>query len=197
VLAELDRIVSACEACRLPPDPLGDDGFLDDLALAYGTQLPFGVVSGVVPARLPEWLAERSELAVESDERPWVDVHLNARRAKELTDDWMRLDSVALLADFYRANPAYAGLFGVGWLAGASVGDSSPHLGFIRQLLDDGGARIVSLGAGSPQTIANATMSSPTRRRLYDEGRWTPTDDAVVWLRDPFLRWVDGLGLSS
>jgi hypothetical protein len=191
LLEELERIVGECEAGPLRNDPLRDGDFLFDLGLSGGRVLPFGIGIGVVPA----WLPKRSDQP--SDERPWVRSHLSGRRAKDLTDERAYFDGVVLMAEFLRANPGYGGHFGVGWLGDPSIGDVSPHLAFVRERLQESGATVVPLGRTDQDTVEHATSTSTARRRLYEEGRWTPSHYLVVSPREGFLRWAENLGVPD
>ena len=188
LMEELERIVVECETGPPRADPLGDGDFLTDLAYARGRLLPFGVGLGVAPAWLPK---------EDGDDRPWILVHLSGRRAKDITDWNAWIESKALYARFLWANPNYGGLFGTGWMSDPQLGEMSPHLAIVRQMLVDGGATIVDTGHTDAETIEHATSTSATRRRHYKVGAWTPSEYRVVWPRENFLRSAEELGITE
>lgn len=188
VLAELERIAVDGATRPQAPDPLADGGFMLDLGFARGRVVPFGLGLAVAPVFLPNHA---------DDDRPWMLIHLSGRRADDITDAYAQLEGTALAAQFFRANPSYGGMFGPGWLADPQVGEVSPHLAIVRQMLVDGGATIVPLGSTHPETIEQATSTSRTRRRRYEEGSWTPRHYLVRWPRENFLRWAADLGITE
>jgi hypothetical protein len=42
--------------------------------------------------------------------------------------------------------------------------------------------------------IASATARSPTRRKLYEAGKYVPISYTLLWPRERLLRWDDGGG---
>lgn len=184
LLSELARIVAERETSSPSIDPLSDDDFLLDFGFASGRLVTFDFALLVVPVWLPDG----------SDDRPWVLVHVNGRRPGGVSDwnAWMKQLPPAI--EFFQANPQLAGMFGAGWMSDPKVGELSPHLAFMREVMLDGGATIVSLGTTGTDTVENATSTSATRRRHYEEGSWTPSEYALMWPRDAFLRWANALG---
>lgn len=192
LLAELDRIVGECEAGLVRHDPLGDAEFLQNLGLARGAMAPFSIALCLVPAWLPPWVPDTFRTY---GDRPWMNIHLSERRASELTNDEAYFEGVKMGVDFFRLNPDYAGVFGIGWLTDPTVGDVSPHLAFHAGRLTELGATVTSLGVTDGSTIHQATSSSRTRRRMYREGQWTPTEQFLFWPAERLLKWAEDAGL--
>jgi hypothetical protein len=188
LLVELTRVVAKCETSPPRPDALGDGGFMTDLGFARGIAVSFGFGLFVLPVWLPEGAG---------DDRPWIIVHLNGSQAQDVSDWNAWMEQIPPSVEFFRANPEFAGMFGTGWMSDPAVAEMSPHLAFMRQMMLEGGATIVAIGSTDNETIEHATSTSATRRRPYEEGSWTPSDHRLVWARDDFLRWVEGLGITT
>lgn len=192
LLSELDRIVGQCESGSMPEDPLADGGFLENLGLARGTMIPFSMAVCELPMWIPEWVPASFPRL---DGRPWMFLHLSGLRGDELSDDEAYVAGAQMGIEFFRLNPNYAGCYGVGWLADPTLGEVSPHLAVLTKWLTELGATVSSLGRTDEDSIDQATSSSRTRRRLYEEGRWTPTDQFLYWPAERLLAWADATGL--
>ena len=76
----------------------------------------------------------------------------------------------------------------------------SPRLGYLRDTPVDGGARLFFFEEGG-SSISNSLSTSPTRRKLYDEGKYMPKSYMLVWgkptdcLGAPYL--TDSRGVSD
>lgn len=119
---------------------------------------------------------------------PWLEPHLLQRRSHEFTPEgWLRASRV--IADLLDANPEIAGYYGSSWLSDPLLGEVSPHLAWLPRVIAATGAHVFALGT-DPDTVGNATGTSRTRLRLYEEGRYVPTRYARITPREPFLAWV-------
>ena len=90
------------------------------------------------------------------------------------------------LAELY---PKVRCLFGSAWLFDPEMEVISPHLTFLRLLVTENGGHLLYFGSSS-QDYANATRTSKTRRRLVQEGKYTPTSYFVCWPRKSLLEWA-------
>jgi hypothetical protein len=166
-----------------------------DLGLSSGKLLSFGYTVGETDCRLPDWLPPRPAGYPTSGERPWLQTHIIAERAQDLKDERAWLDGTEAVGAFLLVNPDYEGYFGLGWLADESLGEISPHLAFVREQMLASGAIIVSLGDAPDEIVEVAISTSKTRRRMYEEGRWTPTIQCSIYTREEFIAWAESLGL--
>jgi hypothetical protein len=183
--ADLQRIVSECQSRR------GLRRFgartAHDLAVARGVRFPCGgryaetvaMSSGILEAaglgHVPTW--------------PWLTTHLDLADGVKLTAE-TRQAAYVRLGQFMIDNPDYVGSFGISWFDDPAIEKISPRLAFVSEQNRSTGAFVVSLGTSDETTIKFATGKSPTRRRLYEEGKYLPTDHAVIWLRDDLVRWA-------
>lgn len=80
-------------------------------------------------------------------------------------------------------------VFGSSWFFDPELEAISPRLTYLRTLVTENGGHLLNIGASSDD-LANATETSKTRRRLVEEGRYTPTGYLVSWPRKPLLDWA-------
>jgi hypothetical protein len=95
-----------------------------------------------------------------------------------------------LVAKVMRRDDQIRGLFGTGWMNDPHMERVSPRLACFRYFHLANGARMFRTGRSENATRA-ATAASATRRRLYEEGKYVPTNYTNVWSRKRLLRWAD------
>jgi hypothetical protein len=95
-----------------------------------------------------------------------------------------------LVAKVMRLDEGIRGLFGTGWMNDPHMERVSPRLASFRYFHLANGARMFRTGRCENATRA-ATATSATRRRLYEEGKYAPTNYTNVWSRKRLLRWAD------
>lgn len=89
----------------------------------------------------------------------------------------MRLGALAL-----PAFPKHKGVFGTAWFYDPAMATVSPNLLFASNQQVGKGAFRMRIGANEAAHI-NATATSASRRRLVEEGKYVPTDYAIIWAR--------------
>ncbi len=92
----------------------------------------------------------------------------------------------ALVAELLQRWPESRGLMGISWYYDPAVRTISPHLAYLRDEPERGGALFLPAGSG-PDAIAGATATSDTRRRLHEQGRYTPTRYLMAWSRTALM----------
>jgi hypothetical protein len=65
----------------------------------------------------------------------------------------------------------------------------SPRLGYLRDTPIQGGAHLFFYEEGG-SSISNSLSTSPTRRKLYDEGKYMPKSYMLVWGKRPQIAWA-------
>jgi hypothetical protein len=81
-------------------------------------------------------------------------------------------------------------MYAEGWLYDSNLENVSPELVYLRRKPEQNGAKVFRIGTRQ-RDIVHATAMSPTRRKLYQQGKYMPTAYALVWPRKELLAWVD------
>lgn len=66
----------------------------------------------------------------------------------------------------------------------------APELVFLRQVPEENGARVFSLGTDK-QAVRDAIKFSKKRSALYECGRFVPVRYMLVWARKDLLDWAE------
>ena len=103
---------------------------------------------------------------------PLFRMHLDSRHVEEL-NLLGRNQCFARIAELLEAMPGVRGLVGTSWFYDPQLERISPHLHYLRKVPMDGGAFLRIDGPGEIHT-QRATARSETRRRLYEEGKYSP-----------------------
>jgi hypothetical protein len=87
------------------------------------------------------------------------------------------------------------GFISSSWVYGEAVGETTPHLAWLRDFFAANNAFIID--AGPALDDAGFLMGSDKRRQLHAEGKFAPRETLVLWRRPDFLAWAarqDGAG---
>lgn len=94
-------------------------------------------------------------------------------------------------AEICEANPSLLGMFGSSWFYDPVIQRISPRLAYLQQVPGGGGADFWFFAAGG-HSITLATATSPSRRKLYEEGKYLPAAYMMVWGRRALVSWAGG-----
>jgi len=131
---------------------------------------------------IPAWAAARAW-------RPWLEVHTESRDLSDFNEaGWDRAWATA--AEILRRRPHMAGMLGSSWFYDPPLEQISPRLAYLRLNPLKHGAFMVHQGPGEIHTI-RASTSSPTRKQLIEEGKYTARSWIVAWPRAALIRWAD------
>lgn len=97
--------------------------------------------------------------------------------------------SCLCVADLMESQKDIKGIYGTSWFYDPKLEMISPRLNYIRKVFTDNGGAVFYLGP-SESAKADALAKSPTRNRLYREGKYIPTDYLIIWSRNDLLRWA-------
>lgn len=118
------------------------------------------------------------------------DIHTDGRHTARFTPEgWER--TYLCLADLMETDVDVPGFFGTSWFYDPTVAEISPRLAYLQTTPLSGGAFLVWNGPGDIHT-QRATKTSKTRRKLFEDGKYTPTCYTLVWPRAALLRWARG-----
>ncbi|WP_374514742.1 hypothetical protein [Brevundimonas sp.] len=132
---------------------------------------------------IPAWAAAQAW-------KPWLEVHTESRELSDFNEaGWDRAWATA--AEILRRRPHMAGMLGSSWFYDPPLEQISPRLAYLRLNPLRHGAFMVHQGPGEIHTQRAAT-SSPTRKALIEEGKYTARSWIVAWPRAALIRWADG-----
>ena len=80
-------------------------------------------------------------------------------------------------------------MFGASWFYDPVLATVSPRLGYLRDVPLNGGAKLFFVEKGGA-ALANSLSTSPTRRKLYEEGKYVPTTYMMAWGRKAQSAWA-------
>jgi hypothetical protein len=95
-----------------------------------------------------------------------------------------------MVGELLKINQEVKGYFATSWFYDPELEKISPRLTYLRDVITENGGKLFVKGS-SPRTIRDATFKSPTRRKLYEEGKYLPTDYLIVWPRKQLIEWAD------
>jgi hypothetical protein len=196
---ELSRILADIETQPEEARNLTSDPFLKDLSLSRLDSFP--CVAQIVEKRsgIPRRIAAREflrafrqllRLGVSSRFRyaPFFEIHTHTPMLGGFTPEgWDQC--YLLVADLLVQYPDYHALVGGSWFYDPLLDGISPRLAYLRKTPVDGGAFLIRAGSTNSD-IVNATATSETRRKLYEEGKYHPTGWLMIWPREALLAWA-------
>lgn len=120
--------------------------------------------------------------------RPYFNLHTHDFELDEFNEEgWRRL--FLRIADLLESRPMMKGVFvGGGWLYDPNLPAISPRLAYHRALTIPNGARTFFYAYDGAKSYA--LKKSPTRRRLFAEGKYKPELHVLIWPRKPLLAWA-------
>jgi len=94
------------------------------------------------------------------------------------------------VAELLKINKHIGGIFGTSWINDPEVEKISPRHNYKAEIWLENGARLFYVGPTDYATKM-AIMKSPTRRKLYQEGKYIPRDYMKIWPRKQLIEWAD------
>jgi hypothetical protein len=124
---------------------------------------------------------------------PLYEMHTDSYDAELMGDfneeGWIKF--YRRVSDLLKIQTDVRGIFGCSWFFDPELEKISPRLLYLRKLSIDNGGKLFCLGSDS-QSIKDAILKSPTRKRLYAENKYMPTNYLLVWSRKKLISWADG-----
>lgn len=121
--------------------------------------------------------------------KPWLEVHTESRELSDFNEAGWDC-AWATAAEILKRRPHMAGMLGSSWFYDPPLEQISPRLAYLRLNPLKHGAFMVHQGPGEIHTQRAAT-SSPTRKALIEEGKYTARSWIVAWPRAALIRWAD------
>jgi hypothetical protein len=175
-----------------------DDYFVKDLRFVAGMTVPGGAevldlrskpgtrVLAQMLRRQPT-LTHLRGLLTGSRNDPWFRIHTEKRYLRHFHEsgwDAFYFRVAAMLS----VHPSVGGVVGTSWFFDPQLDAISPRLAYLRNPLAHGAFLVA--GRTGAFDIASATANSDARRQLFDQGRYMPVPQTLVWPRAELLRWA-------
>jgi hypothetical protein len=176
----------------------GDDDFQKDLRLTGGYSVPCGAQdvdlyaqigrrSGAKALVLHRQIRSGLRLLA-SGGPPWFTIHTDSRYTDEFDEPgWRRC--YLLIAELLERRPDVKGVVGTSWFYDPQLPAISPRLAYLQTMPLSGGAYPVRHGPGAIHT-ERATATSPSRRKLVEDGSYVPICYSIVWPRAELIAWA-------
>lgn len=94
------------------------------------------------------------------------------------------------IVDLLKQRIEVKGMIATSWFYDPQLVKISPHLRYLREVPCDNGAFLIIDGPGDIHT-KRAIQTSKTRRKLYQEGKYTPTCCTLIWSRKKMIKWSE------
>ena len=177
---------------------LSDDGYQKDFGLAT-LRLYAAAAQLVDPrcgiARSIVWRAGLGGLApacrMVVDLRgfaPMFQIHTHTAYLDEFNEEGWN-ECYRTCADLYALHPECLGMFGGSWFYDPVLASISPRLTYLSAIPIAGGAHRV-LAESEGDFVQDAIATSPSRRQLFEAGRYRPRSFLLAWSQSAQRRWA-------
>lgn len=92
------------------------------------------------------------------------------------------------MAEAMRRQPQIRGLVAESWIHSPDLPHVSPHLAWVNRVFHEWGGLVVRSGPAEP--LSGVFEGGGLRKRLADEGKFSPTVGLAIWPRRAMLRWA-------
>lgn len=126
--------------------------------------------------------------------KPLYEMHTDSKDSdllKEFNPEGFK-KSYFRIAELLNKNKDIKGIFGTSWFYDPSLDNVSPRLTYVRKMLIEAGGKIFYIGSDD-QAVRNSIQKSKNRRKLYQEGKYLPTNYLIVCPRRKLIEWVKRL----
>ena len=120
--------------------------------------------------------------------RPVFFSHLNPMRKQTALSEREALRWYALMAEAMRLQADVRGFAACSWFRSPDTHAVSPHLAWLSDVFLSNGGIVVAAGPADPD--CGVFHRSATRLRMYQAGRFKPTEGLVMWPRAAMLTWA-------
>lgn len=120
--------------------------------------------------------------------RPWFQIHTHTFNLDAFNEAGWE-ECYLCCAELYQVHPEVLGMFGSSWFYDPALTTVSPRLAYLRKTPCDNGA-VLMFFVKAGEAIANATATSASRRSLYEEGKYMPTNYMLLWGRNAQRTWA-------
>lgn len=173
-----------------------DDYYYKDLSMALRIMFPagaqvtetssgFGIKQGlkgnIVDSVRFLWLS-----LIQGGCKGYYQIHTHTPELSEFNPQGWN-DCYLRIAEMLELNPQVKGIFGGSWFYDPQLKDISPRLMYLQSVpLENGASSFYT----HDDTSGNAIYSSKTRRKLHEEGKYTPRSYLLIWPREAMIQWA-------
>jgi hypothetical protein len=119
--------------------------------------------------------------------KPMVQIHTHTFNLDKFNEGgWV--ECYMGCVELYQIYPNLLGVFGSSWFFDPAVVKISPRLEYLRSIPSHGGARFHFFSSDG-SAVANATSTSESRKKLYQDGKYKPKNYAMIWGKDAQIEW--------
>jgi hypothetical protein len=172
------------------------DSWRKELLIAAGALLPIGAGFVDVQAGVPRSYLLRGGFAQAlrglravlecGGFAPFAELHAHTESIAAFTPEGWQA-AYRVLAELLSANPALRGVIRANWFIDPQIATISPRLAYTRDVPGRHGARYLFV-ALDRQGSSGALARSPTRRALFESGRYVPQIHMMIWPRRALLQ---------
>lgn len=119
---------------------------------------------------------------------PFFQIHTHTAYLDEFNEEGWN-ECYRVCADLYSIHPKVLGMFGGSWFYDPKIREISPRLAYLSEVPTLGGARVL-LAESDGEFVQDALATSPTRRKLHEEGKYKPQSYMLVWDRRTQVQWA-------
>ena len=120
--------------------------------------------------------------------KPFIQIHTHLSFLDDFNEEGWN-ECYRCCADLYQVRPDLLGMYGSSWFYDPVLADISPRLDYLREIPVKGGAQLIFVEEGG-EALDNALSTSPSRRKLHDEGKYMPRSYMMAWGRQQQMAWA-------
>lgn len=195
---DFERILRQIDSFENEAFSLTDDRYLKDLAIVSHRLIPVGAEYAEGGQGIPRRLLFSAGLGQFlrglwliyfrcGGARPFFALHAHVLALEDFhLEGWEA--TYRRLADLLAANPRMKGWLSASWFLDPRLEDISPRLAHLRRVPTENGGALLYV-CDDPEGKSGALSRSPTRRRLFKEGKYRPAIYMRVWPRRAAIAW--------
>lgn len=195
---DFERILRQIDSFADEAFSLADDRYLKDLAIVSHRLLPVGAEYAEGGQGIPRRLLFSAGLGQFlrglwliyircGGARPFFALHAHVLALEDFhREGWEA--TYHRLAELLAANPGMKGWLSASWFLDPAIEDISPRLAHLRRVPTENGGALLYV-CDDPEGKSGALSRSPTRRRLFKEGKYRPAIYMRVWPRRAAIAW--------
>ena len=127
--------------------------------------------------------------------KPMFEIHTHRAYLEEFNEEGWN-ECYRVCADLYGLHPEVKGMVGGSWFYDPAIAQVSPRLAYLSDIPRNGGAHFF-LAATEGHFVKDALATSPSRRKLHEEGKYAPRSFMLVWGKKAQINWASNNGLAT